>query len=91
MRRHASETAEATIRKATYRERFRQEPVNERQRKILNRLWDGFDGKLTSSKWAKICHCSQDTATRDINDLIARGMLCKSGEGGRSTNYILPQ
>lgn len=88
---HASETVEATIRKATYWERFRQEPVNERQRKILNRLWDGFDGKLTSSKWAKICHCSQDTATRDINDLIARGMLCKSGEGGRSTNYILPQ
>ena len=43
-----------------------------------------------SPKWAKICGCSQDTALRDINDLISKGMLCDSGEGGRSANYILP-
>lgn len=64
---------------------------DERQRKVINRLWDGFEGKLTSSKWAKICSCSQDTALRDINDLIAKGMLRNSGEGGRSANYLLPE
>ncbi len=69
---------------------FRDVDINERQRKVVNRLWDGFEGKLTSSKWAKICGCSQDTALRDINDLIAKGMLRNSGEGGRSANYLLP-
>ena len=53
-------------------------------------MWDGFEGKLTTSKWAKICRCSQDTALRDINDLIAKGMLRNSGAGGRSANYLLP-
>lgn len=79
-----------TVDKARYWEAHRLEEVNERQRKIINRLWDGFDGKLTTSKWAKICHCSQDTALRDINDLIAKNMLKDSGEKGRATNYILP-
>ena len=65
--------------------------INERQRKIINRLWDDFEGKLTSSKWAKICHCSQDTALRDINDLIEKGLLRNSGEGGRSANYLLQE
>ena len=60
---------------------------NERQRKILNKLLDGFDGKLTSSKWAKITKCSQDTALRDINDLIDKKILYKLPEGGRSTAY----
>lgn len=83
-------TIEHTLRKAAYWEKFREEKVNERQRKVINRLWDGFEGKLTSSKWAKIGHCSQDTALRDIKDLIGKGMLCDSGEGGRSANYILP-
>lgn len=77
------------IEKAAYWERHRHVEINERQRKVINRLWDGFDGKLTSSKWAKICHCSQDTALRDINDLIAKGMLKDSGEKGRNANYIL--
>lgn len=86
----ASEAIERTLQKAAYWDKFRKIEINERQRKVLNRLWDGFDGKLTSSKWAKICHCSQDTALRDINDLIAKGMLQNSGEGGRSSNYILP-
>ncbi|MBF8262733.1 MAG: cell filamentation protein Fic [Parachlamydiales bacterium] len=64
-------------------------PFNERQRKIINRLLDGFEGKLTSSKWAKIAKCSQDTAYRDILDMINRGILIKNLEGGRSTSYSL--
>jgi Fic family protein len=62
---------------------------NDRQQKIINRLFDGFDGKLTSSKWAKINKCSQDTALRDIQDLINKGVLQKDASGGRSTNYEL--
>ncbi|MCM1519762.1 MAG: Fic family protein [Lachnoclostridium sp.] len=80
---------EKAMQKGAYWDRFRNVNINERQRKIINRLWDGFDGKLTSSKWAKVCSCSQDTALRDINDLIAKGMLRNSGEGGRSVNYLL--
>lgn len=87
----ASIIIEQTLQKASYWDKFREVEINERQRKVVNRLWDGFDGKLTSSKWAKICHCSQDTALRDINDLIAKGMLRNSGEGGRSSNYLLPK
>jgi Fic family protein len=65
--------------------------INERQKKLLNKLLDGFDGKLTSSKWAKIAKCSKDTAIRDINDLIDKGILQKESAGGRSTNYELKQ
>lgn len=64
-------------------------PLNGRQRLVLNRLLDGFEGKLTSSKWAKLARCSQDTALRDIDDLVARGILAKSAAGGRSTSYVL--
>ena len=64
-------------------------PLNERQIKQLDRLLDGFEGKLTSSKWAAIAKCSADTALRDIGDLVARGVLMKSGSGGRSTSYEL--
>ncbi len=60
---------------------------NERQRKILNMLLNGFDGKLNTSKWAKICKCSQDTALRDIKDLIDKQILYKLPGGGRSTSY----
>lgn len=63
--------------------------LNERQKKLLNKLLDEFDGKLTSSKWAKIAKCSKDTAIRDINDLISKGILQKEAAGGRSTNYEL--
>ena len=63
--------------------------INERQKKLLNRLLDGFDGKLTSSKWARIAKCSKDTAIRDINDLIDKDILQKEAAGGRSTNYEL--
>jgi Fic family protein len=62
---------------------------NRRQRDMVNRLLDGFEGKLTSSKWAKIEKCSQDTALRDIDDLITRGVLAKEPAGGRSTSYAL--
>lgn len=63
--------------------------LNERQHKVLNRLLEGFEGKLTSSKWAKMAKCSQDTAHRDIVDLIEKGILVKNVDGGRSTSYSL--
>jgi Fic family protein len=63
--------------------------MNERQKKVLNKLLDGFEGKLTSMKWAKITKCSKDTAIRDINDLINKNILQKETAGGRSTNYEL--
>ena len=56
---------------------------------MLNFLFDGFEGKLTSSKWAALGKCSQDTASRDIDDLVKRGMLAKDAAGGRSTSYSL--
>lgn len=62
---------------------------NERQRLMLNKLLDGFDGKLKTSKWAKITKSSSDTALRDIKDLIKKGILAQTEEGGRSVNYIL--
>jgi Fic family protein len=64
-------------------------PMNERQAKMVNRLLDGFERKLTSSKWAVIAKCSPDTALRDITDLVERGVLRKSEAGGRSTSYEL--
>jgi len=68
---------------------FAKEPLSERQIEVLNRLMDGFEGKLTSSIWAKIAKCSQDTAYRDIMDLVERGALQKAPGGGRSTSYSL--
>ena len=62
---------------------------NERQWKTVNRFLDGLEGKLTSSRWAKIARCSQDTASRDINDLVKRRVLVKDDAGGRSTSYSL--
>ena len=61
--------------------------LNERQQKMINRLLDGFTGKLTTTKWGKICKCSQDTALRDIQDLIKKNILQKEPSGGRSTSY----
>jgi len=66
-------------------------PINERQRKVLNKLLDGFEGKLTTSKWAKLTGSSQDTAYRDILDLMERGILVRSAESGRSTSYVLAE
>ena len=62
---------------------------NERQRLVLNKLFDGFEGKLKTSKWAKIAKCSSDSALRDIKDLIDKGILTQDNQGGRSTNYEL--
>ncbi len=67
----------------------RSEHTGQRQIKVLNRVLDGFEGKPTSSKYAKLVNCSQDTAYRDILDLIERGALCKDAGGGRSTSYSL--
>jgi len=80
---------EFVLGKAKFWELHSQTPLNDRQRLIVNKLLDGFDGKLTSSKWAKIAKCSQDTAIRDIQDLINKKILRKKAEGGRSTNYGL--
>ena len=79
----------ALLTKARFWEKYNSAPLNERQRAMLNRLLDGFAGKLTSSKWAKITKCSQDTALRDIAGLVARGILVKDAGGGRSTSYSL--
>ena len=82
---------EQTLRKALYWERFREVEINERQRKVINRLWDGFEGKMTTVKWARLCKTSRDTALRDIRDLLEKGLLTVSPEGGRSTSYMLPE
>ena len=82
-------TLAAVLTKARYWQRWASMPLNQRQAKLLNRLLDGFEGKLTTSKWAAIAKCSPDTALRDISDLLARSLLRKSGAGGRSTSYEL--
>lgn len=90
---HAIDSAQSTLDTVLFRARFWQRwagtVFNERQVKLLNRLLDGFDGKLTSSRWASMAHCSPDTALRDINQLVALGILQKMPGGGRSTGYEL--
>jgi len=80
-------TLAAVIRKAQFRERHANALLNERQRLILNKMLDGLDGKLTSTKWAKLAKCSHDTALRDILGLVEQGVLIKDPTGGRSTSY----
>jgi len=87
----AGDTLAAVIQKARFWEKRAGESFNERQTKILNRMLDGLEGKLTSSKWAKLAKCSQDTAYRDILDLVNRGALQKDAAGGRSTSYSLTE
>lgn len=82
-------TMDAVLAKTRFWQRWATTPLNERQVKLINRLLDGFDGKLTSSKWAAIAKCSPDTALRDIKDLLTRGVLRKANAGGRSTSYEL--
>ena len=79
------------LRKARFWETNTGVSFNDRQRDMINRLFDGFVGKLTSSKWAKLTKSSQDTALRDIDDLIRRGILTKDAAGGRSTSYSLAE
>lgn len=83
----AQHALDAVLVKTKFWQRWSGTALNARQIKLLNRLLDGFDGKLTSSKWASIAKCSPDTALRDINELIARGALRKMPGGGRSTAY----
>ncbi|MBF0612013.1 MAG: Fic family protein [Magnetococcales bacterium] len=82
-------TLDAILMKARFWNRHATIPLNQRQVKVLNRLLDGFQGNLTSSKWATIAKCSPDTALRDINELIIHGILLKMASGGRSTAYQL--
>ena len=77
--------------KARFWEKHAGDSFNERQTKVLNVMLDAFEGKLTSSKWAKFAECSQDTAYRDITDLVTRGVLRKDPAGGRSTSYSLTE
>ncbi len=85
----AEETLASVLKKARFWEAHANASFNDRQRDMINRLFNGFIGKLTSSKWAKIAKCSQDTALRDIDDLVKRGVLAKEPGGGRSTSYAL--
>jgi Fic family protein len=79
----------SVLRKAHFWKEHAGEAFNERQRAMIDRLFNGFEGKLTSSKWAQTAKCSQDTALRDIDDLVAKGVLAKDPAGGRSTSYSL--
>jgi Fic family protein len=85
----ADTTLAAVLGKARFWERYAGTDFNDRQRRVINRLLDGFEGKLTTSKWAKLVKTSQDTALRDIDDLVRRGVLAKDAAGGRSTSYSL--
>jgi Fic family protein len=84
---------EESLKKVLFKTKFWDEhqetAINERQRLLINKLFDGFTGTLTTSKWAKIAKCSADTALRDINDLIQKKILQKEEGGGRSTSYVL--
>jgi Fic family protein len=75
--------------KARFWDSVRDTQLNQRQRLMLNRLLDGFEGKLTNAKWAKLAKCSPDTALRDLQYLVDRGILVRGPEGGRSTSYLL--
>lgn len=86
---NTEETLAKVLTKANFWERNKQTLLNPRQVKMINRLLDDFQGKLSSSKWAKMQKCSQDTALRDIQDLVQKQILVKENSGGRSTSYLL--
>jgi Fic family protein len=85
--------ASLQLNEVMHRSRFWQQhqytPLNVRQTLMVNKRTDGFRGKLTTAKWAKMCKCSHDTALRDVNDLVSKGVLRKEDSGGRSTSYTL--
>lgn len=85
----AQHTLDGVLGKAQFWQHWGSTALNARQIKVLNKLLDGFEGKLSSSKWAAIAKCSPDTALRDITELLALGVLRKTGAGGRSTSYEL--
>jgi Fic family protein len=82
-------TLSGVLAKARFWEEISRVAINERQRLVLNRLLDGFEGKLTTSKYAQLAKCSHDTALRDILALVENGILVRNPEGGRSTSYAL--
>jgi len=83
------EKLESAIKKTAVFDRLRNSAINDRQMMMLNKLFDGFEGKLTTAKWAKLCKCSHDTALRDIDGLLAAAVLVHSAQRGRSTSYQL--
>ena len=83
------ENLKLILKKADFWDKHKETILNSRQRLMLNKILDGFDGKLKTSKWAKISKCSADTALRDIKDLIEKGIFIQEDSGGRSTNYVL--
>ncbi len=85
----SEETLAAVLHKARVWQRINRHPVNERQRRVINRMLNGFKGFLSTSKYAKLAKCSSDTALRDIRDLVDRGILTQNPGGGRSTSYRL--
>jgi Fic family protein len=85
----AQTTVSVVITKARFWERLRDVSLNDRQRRVINKLLDGFEGKLTSTKWAALAKCSHDTALRDIQQLVDGRILIRNPEGGRSTSYSL--
>jgi Fic family protein len=85
----AQATLGSVLSKARFWEVMGDFPLNQRQRLVLNHLLDDFEGKLTTSKWAKLAKCSQDTALRDILPLVERGVLTRNPAGGRSASYAL--
>jgi len=87
----AQETLSTVLLKSRVWQRIGSDGVNERQRKVINRLLDGFEGKMTSSKYAKLTTCSSDTALRDIRDLLERGILARNPGGGRSVSYRIAE
>ena len=84
---NTEQTVDKVLYKADFWDKHKDTDLNNRQRKMLNKLLDGFEGKLKTSKWARITKCSQDTALRDIKDLIEKEILIQEESGGRSTNY----
>ncbi len=86
---NTDEALAIVLKKARFWDKYSSTSLNDRQKLMLNKLLDGFDGKLTSSRWAKITKTSQDTAGRDINELLEKNILIKEPGGGRSTNYQL--
>ena len=85
----ADQTLGAVLNKARLWQRINHQPVNERQRLVINRMLNGFKGFLSTSKYAKLTKCSTDTALRDIRELLKRGILVQNSGGGRSTSYRL--
>jgi Fic family protein len=87
----ANEKLSSVLHKARLWQKINLKPVNDRQRTVINRMLDNFKGHLTTSKYAKLAKCSNDTALRDIRELLERGIVAKNSGGGRSTSYRLAE